>query len=140
MVRSDCTRSAWLITLFLALISLGLIAAPPALAGTVSPLPYTIENAPLIIEAYAVRYGISAAPLVGTLRCESGFKGDAIGDYGTSYGVSQIHLPAHKDISKEEALNPFFAIDWAAYQFSQGNQNMWSCYKLLYPKKGGSSG
>lgn len=84
-----------------------------------------------------MRYGISASPLIATLRCESGFDDKTIGDFGTSYGVAQIHLPAHPDISKEEALNPFFAIDWAAQQFAVGHQYLWSCYKKLY---GGNSG
>lgn len=121
--------------LFLALISLGLITPPAAMAGTISPLPYTVENAPLIITAYAVHYGIPSQPLIDTLRCESGFNSEAVGDHGTSFGVAQIHLPAHKDVTREESLNPFFAIDWAAYQFSLGNENMWSCYKILYGGK-----
>lgn len=123
---------AKIVNLFLALISLGFITAPPALAGTISPLPYTIENAPVIIEAYAVRYGIPSSSLVATLRCESGFDANAVGDLGTSFGVAQIHLPAHTDISKDEALNPFFAIDWAASQFALGKASMWSCYKNIY--------
>lgn len=113
------------------------MTAPAAFAGTVSPLPYTVENAPVIIEAYAVRYGIEAAPLVATLSCESHMRADAVGDKGQSFGLAQIHLPAHKDITKEEALNPFFAIDWSAREFSLGHQSLWSCYKKLY---GGASG
>lgn len=124
-------------SLFLALISLGFIVAPPALAGTISPLPYTIENAPIIIEAYAVRYGTPSKPLIDTLRCESGFNASIVGDYGTSFGVAQIHLPAHTDIRKQDALDPFFAVDWAAWQFSLGHQNMWSCWRSLYGGKAG---
>ena len=121
--------------LFLALISLGFITAPPALAGTISPLPYTVENAPLIISAYAVRYGIPANRLIATLRCESGFNSNAVGDKGKSFGVAQIHLPSHKDVSKEEALNPFFAINWTASEFAAGRQKQWTCYRILFGGK-----
>lgn len=108
------------------------------MAGTVSPLAYTVDTAPLIIEAYAVKYGVPAQPIIDTLRCESRFNSDIVGDHGTSYGVAQIHLPAHQDVTKEEALNPFFAIDWTAQQFKAGNAHIWSCYRLLY--EGGNSG
>lgn len=103
------------------------------MADSISPLPYSIENAPLIIEAYAVHYGTPAAPLINTLRCESGFDPHSIGDKGTSYGLAQIHLPAHADVSKQEAMNPFFSIDFAARNFRDGNAKIWSCFKQLYP-------
>lgn len=122
--------------LFLALISLGLIPATPAMASTIAPLPYTIENAPVIIQAYAAHYGIPAQPLLDTLECESGYDPAAMGDHGTSLGVAQIHLPAHPDITKEEALNPFFAIDYAAQQFAAGHQMLWSCFKKTHGAPG----
>ena len=63
-----------------------------------------------------------------TLNCESGFQWDAEGDNHTSLGVSQLHMPAHPEITKEQALNPFWAIDYAAQQFRLGHQKMWSCF------------
>lgn len=70
-----------------------------------------------------------------TLKCESSLNPRAIGDHGNSYGIAQIHLPSHKDITKEEALDPEFAIGWTAYQFSLGNHNQWTCYRNLYPRR-----
>lgn len=115
------------------LVSLGFYPATPALAAQLPPVPvvYSTTIASVIIEAYAVRYGIPAAPLIATLACESNFNSDAVGDKGTSYGVAQIHLPAHPDITKEQALDPFWAIDWTARQFKAGKANMWSCYKQI---------
>lgn len=43
-----------------------------------------------------------------------------------SWGIAQIHLPAHPEISKEQALDPKWSIDWAAFQFSEGHQDMWT--------------
>lgn len=102
------------------------------MAATLPPLVYSTSTASTIVEAYAVHYGIQSEPLLRTLKCESSLNAKAIGDHGTSFGVAQIHLPAHPDITKAQALDPLFAIDWAAYQFSLGKQNMWSCYKKLY--------
>lgn len=125
--------------IFLALVSLGLLAPTPALAGVINPLPYSTANAPLIIEAYAVVHGIPATPLIETLKCESGFVENIPGDFSsttnqfTSWGVAQIHLPAHPDISKKEALNPIFSINLAASYFAAGDAGLWTCYRQLYP-------
>lgn len=72
-------------------------------------------------------YGLSDS-FYNTLKCESNFDPAAVGDQGTSFGVAQIHLPAHKEITKEEALDPAFAINWAARMFAQGDATLWSCY------------
>jgi len=52
-----------------------------------------------------------------------------------SFGVAQIHLPSHPTITKEQAINPLFSLNWMAEQWSQGNQWMWSCYNQKYAKK-----
>jgi len=46
-----------------------------------------------------------------------------------SFGLVQIHLPAHTNVSKEQALDPEFAIDFLAKNLAQGRGAMWSCYK-----------
>ncbi len=45
---------------------------------------------------------------------ESSWNPSAVGDQGTSFGLAQIHLPAHPDVSKEQADNPTYAIFWTA--------------------------
>jgi hypothetical protein len=77
-------------------------------------------------------YDVSYDELYGTLNCESGLDPSIVGDHGTSYGIAQIHLPAHPDITKSEALDPQFSVNFAAHEFSKGRQAEWSCYKLLY--------
>lgn len=130
-------RSCFCLSLLLTLIALGFIAPTPALAYQAEPIAYTQENASVIIEAYAAHNGIPAAPLIATLACESKFNPASVGDHGTSFGVAQIHLPAHPEITKTQALDPLWAIDWTAKEFALGHQGMWSCYRALY---GGSSG
>lgn len=48
-----------------------------------------------------------------------------------SFGLSQIHLPAHPDISKEQAEDPDFAIDFLMKNITQGNAKIWTCYRLI---------
>lgn len=63
--------------------------------------------------------------------CESSWNPEILGDGGTSYGLVQIHLPAHPNISKEQALDPIFAINFIVDEFLNGNQNKWTCYRNL---------
>ncbi len=73
-----------------------------------------------------------------TIKCESGFQSiqSGIVDARTgrrelSFGVAQIFLPAHKDITKEQALDPKFSIDWAVSEFLAGRQLQWTCFRQL---------
>lgn len=45
-----------------------------------------------------------------------------------SYGLVQIHLPAHPNITKAQAIDPEFAIDFLAKNLSKGKGAMWTCY------------
>lgn len=83
-------------------------------------------------------YGLSDS-FYNTLKCESNFENiqslvpDVTGPNGRedSWGVAQIHLTAHTDVTREEALDPAFAIPWAAQQFKMGNAELWTCYRNL---------
>lgn len=119
-------------TLFLIFLGLSLGTPTPVLAQNLPPVVYSTTTAPDIIAAYAIHYGIPAGPLVATLRCESRFYSNAVGDNGSSFGVAQIHLPAHLDVSKAQALDPLWSIDWAAREFAQGRAYQWTCYRKLY--------
>lgn len=46
-----------------------------------------------------------------------------------SWGIAQINLPYHPDVSREEATNPDFALNFMAKHFALGKQSMWTCYK-----------
>lgn len=118
-------------TLLLIFLGLSLGTPTPALAQQVVPVVYSTTTAEDIITSYAIHYGIPAGPLVATLRCESNFNSGAVGDHGSSFGVAQIHLPAHTEISKAEALDPLWSINWAAEQFAAGHANEWTCYRNL---------
>lgn len=76
-------------------------------------------------------YGVSGRDMARTIQCESGGNPGAVGDQGTSYGLAQIHLIAHADVTKGEALDPEFAVRWMARQFALGNQSIWTCARML---------
>lgn len=84
-----------------------------------------------IITKYAAIYGIPVEQFLAVAQCESGFNNYAVGDKskGYSYGLFQIHYPAHK-IGKALAFNSEWSTRWAAKKWLE-NPRIWSCYKLL---------
>ena len=102
---------------------------PPA--PTPTPQPTSVPRLVQLIVDTAMRYEIDSKQFLETARCESGLKPDAVGDGGRSYGLFQIHLPAHPSVTKEQALDPTFAVEWSAKKFKV-NPEMWTCYRNLY--------
>ena len=58
-------------------------------------------------------------------------RGYSVGDTEQSYGLVQIHLPAHTTVTKEEATNPQYAADFLAENLAKGRAGMWTCAKQL---------
>lgn len=81
-----------------------------------------------LIARYSAEFGVSGHDMAQTIQCESQGNPEAIGDHGTSLGIAQIHLPAHPEISKKEALDKEWSIKWMAQLFAAGRQSMWSCW------------
>lgn len=106
-------------------------AIPPYRASYAAPPhiePPTISE---LITRSALQYHVSEEKMRKIIQCESNFKPSAVGDGGHSFGLSQIYLPAHRDITKEQALNPTFAIDFLAKNISQGHARIWTCARIL---------
>lgn len=107
---------------------------PPVIVEV--PQPPTIDQ--LVDAAIARHPSVSREQLYGTLYAESHFENvqsDVIAADGAreeSYGVCQINLPSHPEVSKDEAMDPAFCIEWTAAQFAAGNASMWTEWRLLY--------
>lgn len=86
----------------------------------------TLERA---IAQAEIKYGLKRNIMARTIKCESSMNPKAVGDHGTSFGLAQIHLVDHPEVSKEQALDPYFSIEFMAREFSKGNARLWSCYK-----------
>lgn len=82
--------------------------------------------------AEATLAGVSVAETLHIIDNESHdnplAKGDYVSGVPTSFGISQIHLIAHKDITKEQAYNAVFSIEYLVNQLKQGNGHIWSTY------------
>lgn len=87
--------------------------------------------------AMAEKYGVSYHEMSTTILGESGWNPNAANPTdsdGGSWGIAQINIgrDAHPDITKEEALNPYFAIDFMAREFSKGNAWKWTCWRAHF--------
>jgi len=89
------------------------------------------------IEESANEYSVSADYMHKIIACESGYVQDIqskhVQSYGQeeSFGLSQIHLPAHPHVTYEQATDPEFAIDFLAKNLSHGRASMWSCSRMV---------
>jgi len=99
---------------------------------------WTQERIEQELRTVATKYGVSYDKMYNTIKCESNFDIDIqsnhILSYGreNSWGLAQIHLPDHPSVTKEQAINPTFALDFMAKNFAAGRANMWTCYRMLY--------
>ena len=111
----------------------------------------------VIAEEKAMEFGVSKEKMIQVIKCEApwttvdGVKSyslsntqskhrynegqiqrnpswGAVGDYERSFGPVQIHEPAHPNITREEAVDPDFAIGYLASEMSAGRGKKWSCY------------
>lgn len=98
-----------------------------------------------LITKYAAKYGVSRSALSNTIKNENGnyqfdrqslckYKagnrwGMPAGSLEKSYGLAMIHLPDHPDITYKQAIDPEFAVDYMAKEFSKGHQGMWMGYQ-----------
>jgi hypothetical protein len=78
------------------------------------------------ISTEAVISGVDPQVALSISKSESHLNPNAVGDHGTSFGMWQIHLPAHQDISKEQAENIIFSTEWSMSQLKEGNCQIWS--------------
>ena len=89
---------------------------------------------------------MSSYTMESIISCESGWNtsiqskhkytarnvpnGYKVGDREESYGLVQIHVPVHS-VTKAQAIDPEFAIEFMAKNIAQGKASWWSCYNEL---------
>lgn len=119
------------------------VFAPPPVS-VVASSTWVVEPTPLSIPALISKesalYGVSSTTMYQVLLKESaGFKNiqSLIPHVGgpnsreDSWGICQIHLPAHPDITKKQALDPEFCITWTAKEMSRGRASQWTEFNNL---------
>lgn len=114
-------------------------ASAPAPLVVQIPQPASTTTIEALVRATEAQYGLTNS-FYNTLKCESaGWQNEqsqvphAAGPNGLedSWGVAQIHLPDHPGVTREEALDPAFAVPWAAQIFKEGDARLFTCYNNL---------
>lgn len=113
--------------------------------GDPHPWPTSIEErqqaVQTLVSHYAEPYKLSPARqafIISVMRCENReldpeLQSRIIQKDGTreeSYGLAQIHLPSHP-ISKAQATDPYYAIEFIVRNVAEGRENMWTCARML---------
>lgn len=80
---------------------------------------------------YSFKYKVSETLVRKIIKCESGFNPQAhnLTVREDSWGLSQINLKAHKNITKEQATDSKFAVNFLAENLAKGKGKMWTCWK-----------
>lgn len=101
---------------------------------------YTVQTAEEYTRSltikYGEKYGVDPSVLFEVIRCETAGTFDPTiqsscvfsnGVREESYGLAQIYLPVHPDISLEQATDPEFAVEFMAKNWAQ-HSSWWMCY------------
>lgn len=89
----------------------------------------------------AIANGLNTDHFLGVIDCETGNTWDTTiqskyirkdGTQEQSFGLVQINLPSHTNITLQQAEDPEFAINWMAEEWVAGRQSEWSCWTKLY--------
>lgn len=92
-------------------------------------MPIILTFIAVAILIASLKYDVPTTTLSYVINCESSFDPKAIGDDGTSFGLVQIHLPDHPDVTVDQAFDPIFAAQFLAKQIKARHGKMWTCYR-----------
>lgn len=98
-------------------------------ASCSAPIGQARTNIQNYINERAKAYNISAKFLGEMLRRESNWRWCAVGDFHISQpsvGIAQINLRWHPNISKNQALDWKFSVNWTASEIAKGKASMWT--------------
>ena len=106
---------------------------PPSVVLIETKVDWTKDRIAKEIKDDAEKYHVKESEMQRVIDCESGGSTTIQshwmkhGKRENSWGIVQINLDAH-DVTKEQALDPQFAIDFLAKGLKEGNGKLWSCY------------
>ena len=115
------------------------VSSSPILPEPVSQIKINTNSIQEKIVLYSLKNGVKYSDIYATVQCETAGTFDPTiqsritGKNGReqSFGLAQIHLPSHPDITREQATDPDFALDWMTSEWSKGRSWQWSCARKL---------
>lgn len=102
------------------------------------PLPVAEPDTRQVIVSAAIEAGIDPEQFLKVSECEDpGLIADQQSNYvykgvrEESYGIFQINIKAHPEISVASATDPVWASRWSATAWKEGYEYQWSCARVL---------
>lgn len=96
-------------------------------AATPIPTPPVPIDLKSYVASEAKRWGVNVEMALFIAQHESTFDPTRVGDASTSYGMWQIHLPAHPDVTIASAQDPIWSTQWAMAHMT--TPNIWSTWR-----------
>lgn len=135
-----------LLSLYLGVYLVGIEPQAIAYEAEFVPVPivwdiqydWTEERIKQEVHEVALKYNVSESVMNKVIKCESMGSTTIQSYYSTngkresSYGLAQINLIHHPNVTKAQAFDPAFAIDFLGKNIAKGHANWWSCWKILY--------
>ncbi len=90
-----------------------------------TPTPQELE---LAVRWLADKYGLGDR-FVRTIKCESGFKYNAVGDHGLAYGPAQFHKATFDRYCLGDYKSPKDQIMCMTGMIILGEEHNWTCWK-----------
>jgi len=91
---------------------------------------YTKEDIINLISVYSEKYQVNEFTVKQVIWHESHYDRFDVGDDGHAFGLAQINNIYHPNITKEQAQDPNFAIDFMAKNIKNGKGSMWTGYRV----------
>lgn len=121
-------------TIFLATSTVSFLVPTAFASSTTVEQPPTLHQ---LAETIAIEHGIPKEWMLNLIDSESDWDPSAIGDNGCSYGLAQINICAHKGVTKAQAKDPAYSLNWTADRLKEGNGWWWTsgnCYSFVLTK------
>lgn len=98
--------------------------------ATLHKSDYTREDIINLISIYSEKYQVDELIVKQVVWHESHYNRFDIGDDGHAFGLAQINDIYHPNITKEQAQDPHFALDFLAKNIKEGNGKKWTGYRV----------
>ena len=102
--------------------------------------PWTASDTISVIESLSSEYGVSSSTMKKVVTCETGnnIASTSIQSWSmwhgveeNSWGLAQIDLDYHPEISRKQAQDPIFSLSYLARSLANDQGSMWSCYRHM---------
>ena len=102
----------------------------------------TLPTPKIYARQQAIMGGVDIKIVLSVIKCESNWKNIQSNLYNKrrkhremSFGIAQINVLAHPNITKAEAYDKYFSIRYLVSEVASGRGRQWTCYRIITKKR-----